>query len=364
MGYKLKLSAASLPTTLVVSTLMLLSVMGIFLLWDKNNNEISSSHYKMQKIMNLESSLTLYCHDSTLISRLSEDNTLQLYDNKESSEVQITITPFGLYEIVNVSSDGGKFYKSAIVGSANMGYSNATFYLADNDRPLSITGNSNLFGEVYIPKFGVGYNQMQSQFFSGEKIEKENIKVSEKELPETITREPLDFADELIVISKDMFLEDTIIVAKSIVVENGFIGTVQLMACDTVMIESGVTLKYPSGIYLSGENPDRYIEINEKSQISGYVVIEKCDTKSQRPRANFQQDIKSEVKGVVYINGIAQMQGVTTGKVFCDEVSLFTPQGIYQNTIYNLTVIENNEIASPILIKNAPYERRIIKWLN
>ena len=263
-----------------------------------------------------------------------------------------------------MSSDSEKFQKSAIVGSANMGYDNATFYLVDNDRPLSITGNSNLFGEVYTPKYGVAYNQMKSIFFSGEKIKSENIKVSEKELRATIKREPLDFVEELAIISKDMFLEDTIIVAKSIVVESGFVGTVQLMACDTVIIEANVTLKYPSGIYLSGDNPDRYIEVKGKSQISGYIVVGKCDTKSERPRANFKQDIKSVIKGVIYINGIAQMQGMVAGKLFCEECSLFTPEGVYQNTIYNLSVIENNEITSPILIKNAPYERRIIKWLN
>lgn len=364
MNFKLKLAAASLPITLVVSTLMLISVMGIFLMWDKNNREISLSHYKMQQMMNLESTVILYCHDSTIIDKLSGINTIQLYEDKKSSEVKITITPFGLYEVISVSSNNGKFRKSAIVGSANMGYDNPTFYLSDNDRPLSITGNSNLLGDIHIPKFGLEYNQMQYQLFSGEEINPTNIKTSKKELPETIIREPINFDKDLVIISKEMFLEDTVVVAKSIIVENGFIGTVQLMACDTVIVESDVILKYPSGIYLSKDNPDRYIEINEGAQISGYVVIEKCDIKSNNPKANLKKDVKSKVKGVIYVNGIAQIQGVVTGRVFCDECYLFTNEGIYQNTIFDLTIINNSEIVAPILIKSAPYERKIIKWLN
>ena len=364
MRKKLSVSAASLPTTLVVSTLMLLSVMGIFLMWDRSNSEISSSHYKMQQIMNLESAVTLYCQDSTLVGRLSKDSTIQLYDDKKSSVVKIRVTPFGLYEKIKVSSDEGRFQKVAVVGSANIGYENPTFYMSDNYSPLSITGNSNLFGDVYIPKYGVSYNQMQYEVFSGERVKPENLKIAKNELPATIIREPFSFEEELIVISKYMVLEDTIIVAKTIVVESGFVGTVQLMACDTVIIDSLVTLKYPSGIYLTKDNPDRFVEIRKDSEISGYVVIERCESRSQRSKANFKNDIKSDVKGLVYINGVAQIQGVVTGKVFCDEFSLFTKDGSYQNTIYNLTVLENSEITYPILITNVPYERRIIKWLN
>lgn len=362
MNLKTNLSAASLPIALVVSTLMLLSIVGVFILYDRSNSEVSLSHYKIQQVQNLESAVLLYCKDSLFINKLSADSTVQLYDDKSHSIVKLTVYPYGLYEIVRASSDKGKFTKSAVVGSANTGYDNPTFYLSNNYSPLSITGNSNLEGKVYVPKYGVSYNQMQYQVFSGEKINPDRIRTSDTELPATIDRDILSFDTEHLSLSKDMQLEDTILIAKSITVESGFVGTVQLIAQDTVIIESNVILKYPSGIYMSKDNPDRYVEIKEKSRINGYVVIEKSDTKSQKP--NLTMHVKSEIRGVVYVNGISQLQGTITGKVFSDECALFTNDGTYQNTIYNLTVIKNKDVVAPILIKNTPYERRIIKWLN
>lgn len=364
MCVKKTLSAAALPIVLVVSTLMLLSIVGVFILFDRSNSEVSGSHYKMQQGMNLESAVLLYCKDSLFLDKLAADSTLQLYEDKGNSIVKLTVHKYGLYEIVRASSDKDKFIKTAVVGSANRRSNNPTFYVSNNYNPLSITGNSNLEGKVCVPKYGVSYNQMEYQVFSGEKINPKNILTSDTDLPLTIDRDALSFDTEHLCLSKDMHLEDTILIARSITVESGFVGTVQLMACDTVIIEPNVVLKYPSGIYMSKDNPDRYVEIKEKSRISGYVVIEKSETKSQNRKPNLKMHVKSEIRGVVYVNGISQLQGTVTGNVFSDKCALFTNNGTYDNTIYNLTVVENNEVTAPLFIKNASYERKIIKWLN
>lgn len=364
MNVKTNLSAASLPIVLVVSTLMLLSIVGVFILYDRSNSEVSLSHYKMQQIMNLESAVLLYCKDSLLMDKIGEDSTIRLYEDKSHSVVKLSVYPYGLYEVVRVSSDNDKFIKSAVVGSANMGYDNPTFYLSNKYSPLSITGNSKLEGNIYVPKYGVSYNQMEYQVFSGEKINPNHIRTSNTELPETVNRDNISFDTEHLSLSKEMYLEDTVLVAKSITVKSGFVGTVQLIARDTVIVEPNVVLKYPSGIYLPKHHENGYVEINEKSRISGYVVIEKSETKPQERKPNLKMHVKSEIRGVVYINGISQLQGTVTGKVFSDECALYTKNGSYENTIYNLTVIENKDVAAPLILKDAPHERKIIKWLN
>ncbi|MBE9488437.1 MAG: hypothetical protein IMY73_04555 [Bacteroidetes bacterium] len=364
MNLKTNFSAASLPIVLVISTLMLLSILGVFILYDRNNCEISLSHYKIQQMMNLDSAVLLYCKDSLFINRLSVDSTVQLYENDSHSIVKLSVSKYGLYEIVRVSSDKNKFTKTAVIGSTNTGYDNLTFYVSNKYSPLSITGNSNLEGTIYVPKYGVSYNQMEYQVFTGNEINSTQIKTSNTELPTTINQDNFTFDTAHLSLSKDMCLEDTILLAKSITVKSGFVGTVQLIAKDTVIIESNVILKYPSGIYISKNHENGYIEINKNSIINGYVVIGKSEIESQDRKPNLKMDIKSEIRGIAYINGISQLQGMVTGKVFTDECSLYMNNSTYENTIYNFSVIENNDVIAPILLENSPYERSIIKWLN
>lgn len=304
----MNLQAASMPTVLIVSILMLLSVMGIFSMWDRNNNTLGYELFRTQQLLDLESAVIIYCVDTTI-----------------KTDVKREIEPYGLYEKIRVTTADGKFKKEAILGVPQ---DSTVLYIADNGSPISLTGATNIIGVTYLPKLGVAYNQMGSHFFSGEKLNQ--IKNSEQNLPEII----------------DI---DTIRVSK-VVVESGFKGERQIFAIDTVIVEENVVLNYPSGIYVK----NGYVEVRDSSQVNGYVVV----------GGRYKQLPTAKVRGLVYVNGIAQLQGVISGTIYAKEASFYSPEGIYSNTIYNLTAIENHDIAAPILIKNAPHhERRIIKWL-
>lgn len=357
MKIQIKIPAATLPTTLVVSILLLLAIMGVFLIWDNGNSEIYLSNYRMQKDLNLESAVIIYCNDSTI----SKNGSVQLYEDIKSSVVNIDAKPFGLYEIIRVESDSGRFSKSALVGKAKMSRYNSILYVSDNKRPLSLTGKTEITGEIRASSFGVTYNQIRDVFFSGEKIKNDSLKISENELPKTIDREFV-IDDDFMIISEEMMLEDTVIIAKSITVKSGFTGTVQLVATDTIIIETNVKLKYPSGLYITSGNPDRYIEIAENSEVNGYVVIEKSN--SQIQKLNYKQQSDAIVRGVVYINGIAQVHGIIIGELYANELNIYTPEGIYRNTIFNLEIMRSENMIAPIIIEDAPYERGVIKWLD
>ncbi|MEG0499684.1 MAG: hypothetical protein RR550_01005 [Rikenellaceae bacterium] len=304
----MRLAAASLPTVLIVATLMLLTVMGLFSIWDRNNNTIGYELYRTQQLLDLESAVTIYCIDTTV-----------------KTDVKREIEPYGLYEKITVTTANGNFSKQAIVGAPQ---DSTVLYVTDNGRPLSLTGATNIEGVTYLPKFGVAYNQMGSHFFTGKKLEQ--IRISDDKLPEII---------EI----------DTIREGK-IIVESGFRGERQIFATDTVIIEENVIMKYPSGIYVK----NGYVEIRDSSQVNGYVIV----------TGRYKQFPTAKVRGTLYVDGIAQLQGIISGKIYAKECTYYSPEGIYTNTIYNLTAIENHEIASPILIKNVQHhERRIIKWL-
>lgn len=307
MNNSMNLQASSLPTVLIVSTVMLLSVTGIFMLWDRNNNAIGYELYRTQQLLDLESAVTIYCVDTTV-----------------KMDVKTEIEPYGYYEKITVTTADGRFSKQAILGTPQ---DSTALYIADNGRPISLTGVTNILGVTYLPKFGVAYNQMGSHFFTGKKLEQ--IKISEDRLPEIIQVETTE---------------------SKVVVESGFCGERQIFATDTVIIEENVVLKYPSGIYVK----NGYIEIKDSSEVNGYVIV----------TGRYKQSPLAKVRGSVYVDGIAQLQGIISGKIYAKECSYYSPEGIYSNTIYDLTAIENHDIASPIFIKNVQHhERRIIKWL-
>lgn len=361
------ISASSLATTLVVSTLMLLAVGGVFMMWDNNNALTAGSHHRAQQLYNLESALTLYCHDSTLIQRVSEDSTVQIYPD-DNSLVKISVTPHGLYEIVNVCSESGRYSKRVITGAQNAWIKDAVLYLADHKRHLSVVGRTTIKGSVYLPQNGVAYNQINSVFFSGEQIPKGSIRISDSNLPEIdpqvsarvreILSQPLE---EWLIITDDAILEDTIIAARSIEIADNFSGSVQLFATGTVIIGSGVKLKSPSGIYLTGDNPNRLVQIFDNTQIFGYVVVEECLEKQERPRANYIQSPSARVHGMLYIAGTAQVQGMISGVLFADQCSFFATEGIYAGTINAALIVANPSLTYPILFTESRYTRRIIK---
>ena len=408
------LPAGVLATVLVVSALMLLSVLGVLALWEADFLFFSRAGYLSRQRANVESAFVLYSADSTLTERLDEEGGLRLYDGLPDSRVRIAVRPWGLYEAVRVEAADPRIAPTRLFGSAAPfacppDESGGLWYATDA-ASLSLAGRTALHGRLRLPRHGVQYGQIRSVFFRGERIEGARTAYAGKELPpvRTDARRTTDgllrlletpgvwtpapdslsvgfgeteprlvdagnlrpgarvegmavLLGEKVSLDSACRLRDVLVVGRTIRVEDGFCGTVQLFASDTVLIGRRVTLDYPSGVFVARENPDRYIEIGPHSRVEGYAIVD-GDGRPDVKHANYRQDRTAVLRGLLWADGAAQVQGIVSGCMAANRLVYYSPEGYYEDMLYDLTLLENPATAYPLWAV-AAYRRKEAGWV-
>ncbi len=163
-------------------------------------------------------------------------------------------------------------------------------------------------------------------------------------------------------------LNDVLVIAPEIVVEDGFNGVIQAIASKTITIGSDCVLNYPSVLVLQKDlvgasEPERYhISINQRSIVKGSVIY----LGNVNPRdVNTQITIASNsiVKGEVYCEHNLDLQGTVIGSVYTHNFIARAEGSVYQNHIYNGKIfaddLEEEYVGLPITNKR----KKVIKWL-
>ncbi len=405
---KATLRASVLPAVLVAGTLLLLAVIGIFLLWDLHSGQAAAYHRKKQSQLYVESGFVLYAADGVAGGQMLDDPAYRLFAEDDNSRLRTERYLWGLYEVVTVSTVDGKYSSIGMFGKANPGPEHPALWICDRGKSVSFAGTTALFGEAYIPDDGLRYAQMYSRSFEGKSLEAGQIKASRPELP-AIDPEIMGHVHTLWQLSEDEFsggnpsskisfgepascvgisgwridgdahghvvlkgdcltvgresrLSNVLIVASSVRIESGFSGKVQIFARDSVVVEEGALLDYPSGICLSTETPDGYVKLMDGCEVNGYVVVESKAPVEGRPKACYIQHESARVRGLLRVDGIAQVQGNITGSSWLSESYYIAPEGYYANIFYNARFFATNVFPYP-LWQEGPYERRCVQWL-
>lgn len=406
----LRLSGSVLPTVLVVCTLMLLAVLALLGLSDVEALFNYGNRARRQKEIWLESAVLLYERDSTLLYRLNEANAFLLYEDDPSSIVTLSRSMWGLYELVSVTTDKGKVRKTCLLGLASESPRQAALYVPDTQRAFTLAGKSNMKGTLYLSENGLLYGQVQSDFYSGDQLPESQVRKSTRLFPElydfmvdslnalfygsisAVEPEKIIesncFFDPVILIRTDYLrgmtlrgntivhspgkieidstsrLNDILVVASEVVVREGFSGALQIIASDSIRIEKNVRLRYPSGLIIPAGNTDSYIEVEEESEVNGYVILRTIEEISSEKRTpHYLQHETSRVRGLLWIDGIAQVQGTVTGSLYANQANYYTQQGYYMNLLYNTSVYRSEAMAFPLWMKSN-YQRKTIKWLD
>ena len=408
-----RLPASVLATVLVVSALMLLSVLGVLALWEADFLFFSRTGYLSRQRANVESAFVLYAADSTLTERLDAERGLRLYDSLPDSRVRIAVRPWGLYEAVRVEAADSRIAPSRLFGSAAPfacppGEESGLWYATDA-ASLSLAGRTSLHGCLRLPRHGVQYGQIRSIFFCGERIEGARTAYAGKELPPVRTdarrmtdsllrlleapgawipapdslsagfdgSEPrlLDatslapgahvegmavLTGDEIEIDSSCRLDHVLVVGRTIRIGDGFCGTAQLFASDTVLIGKRVTLGYPSGVFVARENTDRYIEIGPHSRVEGYAIVD-GDGSPDAKRANYRQSRTAVLRGLLWADGAAQVQGIVSGCMAANRLVYYSSEGYYEDMLYDMTLLENPAAAYPLWA--AAYRRKEAGWV-
>lgn len=326
---------------------------------------------------------------------------LDLYGNGNDS-VTINKKDWGAYEMVVIKAHSGKQFKALIGMIGNGMYKNEKngLYLADQDKPLSLCGETILQGISYLPKAGVKRAYVEGKSYTGEQLVYGVSKESKKDIPpfrktllekifssldngktlfsnehsdslsqiitsydsihNSFSNPPLflqspDLVDisnksisgnvviqsgRKIYVQKSAALKDIILLAPSIEFESGFQGSLQAFASDTLIIGEKVKLQYPSvaGVFRKEKRGSNSVLLmHEEATLQGTLMgYEEKEENGKGLRIQVDKDCK--ITGWIYCNGALDLKGKVYGSVFCKKFILITPSSVYENHLLNVEI--------------------------
>lgn len=343
----------------------------------------------------------------------------QLFKSDENSKVFLKKYIWGAYDVISSTSIIGSKTKtkSQLLGANSKAHQYTALYLSNTIKSISISGSTEIRGSSYIPKEGIKRAVIDKNFYKGDKLIYGETKVSESKLPElndrfilthqkifeafknqsityslenfelkdlnqsfkdsTIilsTNNPLKlnnlslqnnvviYSSSTITIDKNSNLDNILILAKSVKIDDYFEGSAHLIAEDSITIGENVEMKYPSSI-ICYSFQNNFIKISKNSSLKGTILLKGQNEHNKYPILSIDEN--SLIEGDVYVDGKVALKGSIYGSLFCNGFLLKTSSGLYEN--YLLDAVINNEkkhtdFVSGILLKDY-LQKRNVKWI-
>lgn len=355
-----------------------------------------------------------------------------------NQELKIDLFEDGLHNVTLFKKQWGAFYvltssatwrnkvatKSAIIGANIEHEKKIAIYLADQNKPLSLTGNTKIQGNCYLPKAGVKRAYIEGQGFVGQKLITGEVRNSTLNLPKfnqnlfdninsnlidknleldsivsidvlfnqdtiinsfsnktlviyspnhiVLDHKYLDgnikiLSDEKITVKSTSKISGILLYSKGIIIEKNTSANLQLFSTDSVLVEENCTLSYPTviGVICNGENKyERKISIAQKVKIKGSIFLFNENTiKTNLPVISIGEE--SEIMGYVYSSELLELKGNIIGGVYCKNFVLKTPSSVYQNHLMNVGIDSDNLpidfVGIELMEKSSNH--KLIRWL-
>lgn len=356
---------------------------------------------------------------------LSRDNSfrekeqaMDLYGESTDS-VLLKEEGWGLFELATIQSFtlGDTIKKAFLIGESSSDPS--AIYLSDEDRPISVGGDTRIIGDAELPKSGISQAYVEGKPYKGAHLVEGKIRDSQRTLPEIkkskiadiesyfkasdldlsstllplnnsffnpvrkfyfrdaqtvsnvqLTGKVIIQSDTMITIKKDAILKDIIVAAPVIVVEEGFKGSCQLFASDSVVTGKDCIFTYPSvmGVIRSEKSSVQpKVSLGKGSKFTGILFAYEETRNELRTSINLGKDclVKGEIFAVGYVNMNSPVK--VEGKVSCSRFVMQTPVTLYVN--YLIDIIINRKVRNPAyltssLFNNQSADKQVLKWLN
>lgn len=355
-----------MPSAVAFSILMLLVGMTILMAFG----------FSLERIRYLEDKERAKSALYAMGLRVMSDSTLAVDDYYRDYEpfkdgrevVLVRETMYGLYGLLEMEYQTSTVKPEAtskIMGTMRLPYKAGLLVPASDGGFVSICEDCLLSDPVMLPK-GV-YRTIRARK-SRPALKDIKVSASPEILPEFSPKAIAAVSaiyeictdDEVLLDSRDT-VPDRIITGRVIRVDSSFCNSVQLFATDSIIVSSEAILKFPSGVFLNSSTG--HILIDSCAIVEGYAIVKDMDVIS---RTGAEKDISfhlsstGRIRGLVYVDGAAQLRGHVTGAVYVKEPIEHTDKGISRMTILSLTQTENTGYAYPLIFEDA-LNRSIIK---
>jgi hypothetical protein len=418
------LRAGSLFYALAITVIIALVSTSLLLAAHYNRLRLIRDQIREEVIRNSESGLELLMADP--VSQYETVQEIDLYGNGSDS-VLLETKSWGAFQI-GISTAHNKRTSHQLI--ASIGWKPETndqtaLILADLDRPLSITGNTELTGDCFLPKAGIQRAYIEGQSYSGGKLVHGETKTSDRFLPkynvELVNRikELFDFnpastdsviyndvfqqsdsisgsflkhplyifnqgaiiidsqniSGEVCIIShqsirigKNSSIHYALLIAPNIIIDDEVEGDFQAFARDSLSVGKNVRLHYPTilGIIATEKSPDlANLSIGEKSKIFGQVFA--CSTESDfRKHILVSTEKESLVYGEIYSSDLVDHKGIVFGDIVCAKFELKTSSAEYENHLMNAVIDRpkrSPDYVSSALAKKETDHKTVVQWL-
>lgn len=306
--------------------------------------------------------------------------------SRGQDSVLILVKPWGLFRLAHVEASLGKrvMSRSALLGKASTQEQLTAINLVNNNRSaLKLMGETNIIGNVLVPKGIVLTAWFNGKSYSNTELVQGEIAESKFVLPEvnasfrehlrsllsqsidsyrssfsdTLTNRSFSdkptsiyddgdliiqhalknniivWADSKIFVSADSNLDNVLLVAPQIVVADSVTGRFQAIASESIKIGNGTQLRYPSALCLVSEVSGASIDVGS-SLVEGTIVL--LANTSLRGRVVLSQN--SIFKGDVFAQGSIQLAGKVYGHVSCEKIEFNHGGEIRDNHLWNTTI--------------------------
>ena len=354
-----------------------------------------------------------------------QEKPLSLF-NSDADSISLKKLPWGVFDIgvVKAFIQKDTLYKVFSLANTIDSTKWSALYLIDEDRPLSVSGKTMIKGDAYIPKAGIKPAYVDNKAYEGDKrLIIGNQHNSEKKLPAlnpdrlAQLRNYLDnhiqgdsalsnadsihqsfllpariiafkkkvqiiknvalsgnivlLSDTSITIDSSAVLNNVMIFAKSIKVNDGFHGNCQLFAVDSITAGQRCRFDYPSCMGVMRFTPQvvrssAKIKIGDHTLFNGIIFTYEKTTNELQPLIEIGKNVR--VAGQIYSQGLLK---------FTDDSEIdgnvTTSRFIHQNTItifenYLINIKLNSLALSPYYLTSelmpvTAKKKKIMQWL-
>ena len=416
--------AGSLFFVILLSTIIgVISVFLLLIYYYQSNQLIEYNHSKTVSI-NAKSGINLVFawKDN---HPLKLDTTIDLF-GKGKDSVRIRIHNWGLYSIGIVKAIDKKWQdqKIFLYGSALPSSMDAALYLSDLDRPLTISGATEIRGNAIVPASSIRSGYLEGKSYGHDTLVYGKQLKSSRHLPpvqetwlnpyftilfrkdssiikkhpypyqftaDLISRSFLDstlwivskksislenmhltgniciYSSKEITVDSTTNLDQVILIAPSIFIKGHFNGSLQAFAADSLKTGNNCNFYYPSALILLKDSINKEqptLQLGKESQLKG-LILSYCK-KQDINLTSIYIGKSSSIEGVIYCNGYLQFSGKLSGELLTDHFLYKSSSTIYENYLIDASLNRaklNSHYLCSGLFSNSFSQNNLIEWL-
>lgn len=412
----MRIKAGALYFSIVVALFIaIVSASLIMLAAHYRNSYLKEIRYN-RLLNNLESGITYVLNED---NRTENIRQLDLYGDQLDS-IELTKKSWGIFDLAILKTfvQQDTLKRTFLIGNET---DSIALYLSDEDRPLSVSGQTKITGDVLLPKSGIRQSYAEGKPYAGGKqliyngkisnskrtlpnldeellkklktnLENSNEKLSSfankdlkvsfldsttyLKLPQysilsdvSLKGNIVLYADSSITITSSAHLDNVQLYAPVIKVEEGFKGNCQLFARDSIVVANQAVFEYPSVLGVirtdkSGTQPK--IALGNQVRFNG--IIFSYEDKRSALQTMISLGKNTKVKGEVYSTGLFKIEKESSveGKVSCNRFIMQSPVTLYENFLidvaFNRKARSEYYLSSPLF--KAKKQNKVLKWLN